>query len=117
MQTELVPSVGVRSAFGVGAGGLVHQAVVAARPCAVLDLHGTNCGAGGCYVQFFNSTTVPANGATPDDCVYVPSLGNFAYHVLQKRYWRTGLSMAASSTANVLTLDAGATLMLFAEIE
>lgn len=97
-----------------------NSGVVHAAPCTLLGAFGTNKSTLALFIQFFNSTTVPADTAIPvmapleiaaGDCFKL-NLTDIGVDGLNGLTLSTGLCWAASTTAGTLTQDATASVWI-----
>jgi len=103
----------------------VNSGVIAAAPCTLLTAVGSNKGAAMLYIMFFDSATVPADGAIPViEPIPLPPGGTF--NLNEQDLSRAGqgapnqngltmvngLSWAASTTAATKTVDATSSIWM-----
>lgn len=107
----LIPSIAL-AASGQGqyaaysttaANGVEKSAVVCSGPCHLVHASWYNSSASTRYIQFFNKTTLPADGAIPIQTYsQAATSGNGLYGWAE--WYSVGLVMACSTTATVLTI-------------
>ena len=86
---------------------LQNSLVVFTGPCYVLSVQVANTNAAAQFVQMFDSTTVPADGATPTKLFTVSaSSDKFATWSLPGVFFGTGVAICNSSTAATKTVGA-----------
>lgn len=86
---------------------LVASQVVKASPGVLYVVTGYNNRATAQFIQMYNATSLPANGAVPVIVITVPGRSNFSYDVSPYgRFFSTGIVIGNSSTAATKTIGA-----------
>lgn len=86
-------------------GAYANTLVVKAGPALLFGLSGFNSKLSAQWIQIFDSSTVPANGAVPDVIITVPTVANFsADWIFPGRFFNQGIVVCNSSTGPTLTL-------------
>jgi len=84
---------------------LAASLVIKASAGRLYQLTGINSAASSQYIQLFNSTTLPADGATPLVVLLVPANANFSFDLLSiGKYFSTGIVVSNSSTLATKTI-------------
>jgi hypothetical protein len=102
----------------VTVGALVYSGTLKNVAGKIRQVHGFNDKNTRRYFMLFDSISPPANGAPSWMCLSVPGGGTFSIDLSAKpRSFSTGLSWAASSTPDTLTIDTSAKFWTQSEVE
>lgn len=85
---------------------LLDKGVASLKPCIIKEIRVTNASGGTRYLQLFNASAVPADGATPS-LIPIPILNGATVSITYPeggRYFSTGLSWCSSTTQLTKTL-------------
>ena len=85
---------------------LATSLVIKASPGKLLMLTAYNNNGAARFIQLFNATALPGNGAVPVMIISVPTLGTFSFPIpnLSGMDFSTGIVVANSTTAATLTV-------------
>lgn len=86
---------------------LQNSLVIYTGPCYVTVIAASSTNAAAQYIQVFDQTTLPSNGAIPEMLLQAAATSDkFVSYSLPGRFFRTGVVIANSTTAATLTIGA-----------